>query len=170
MGIKYDYELEMDLLSTMLFEQENKKELLASDYFEQVLLDFDRDWGNYRTFLNNLADKGFLRIKQRGTNYILCFGPKAQEWRQELSRKLPKESGPVSNQTNFNITATNVNAAGGDMTVTMNNTDLERLVNLLNYTISTHPKRETDFAKIKEVLDSGKSFVEIIKNISSLFG
>lgn len=164
MGFKYDYELEVDLLSVLSSER-----IFATDYYGRVHLDFDDSWDKFQNFLNSLAAKQFINFNMLGSNYIICPGPKVQEWRLALSKKLPKESGHVTNQTNFNITATNVNAAGGDMTVTINGTDLEHLVALLKYTIDTHPEKDKRFAKVKEILDSGNNIIEIIKNISSIF-
>jgi len=168
MGIMHPEELEKLVYDSIIRAGQARKRLLMTDFFSQIMHEFNNDWQKYCDFLESLQSSGFIQISGTGARSALEFGPEGKTWRAKLEQSLPSGGSPMPHQTIHIHSANTVNAAGRDITITFNNTEAEQLMHLLKDIINSHPEKTTRFSTIKALLDSGKSAVEIMKGIVSL--
>lgn len=166
MGILTQEELEKSLFDAINKCYQNQKRLLAYDFFSFIMQYFDNDFDAYKTFLNGLAQKDYIKFEGPGTPVIM-FGDKAMEWRQRLANAFPDQPQQIANQT-FNISHANqVQAAGRDIH-NINQNDAEHLIEVLKQVIPANPEPDSLSKKVRSWLDCGGSAIDILKGIASL--
>lgn len=167
MGIYEPIELEKHLFDSMLTAQNNKIRLLLHDYYRMIINEFD-SWEEYLRFLEELGERGVIKFEGQGARLAIIWGTDARSWRTSLQQAFSSKEKHMTSQTINIATATNVNTAGGDMTITFNSMDAEQLVRVLKEVVNTHPQKEARFGGLKAILESGKDAIAIIKDVVSL--
>ena len=108
---------------------------------------------------------------ERRTNYII-FGRCARVWQDKIKDYIQKEDiNTPTPQTTYNINAyqgANVHAGQGDMHVTITNRDAEKLVELLKDLLENNNSSKEKFSGLKNMLESGRSAVDIVKALVGL--
>lgn len=167
MGFYTPEELEYILFQEMVNCNQNNKRLLLCNFQPKVMSEFNNQPDAINNFLEQLAEKGYIAFEGPGMPAIVP-GEKAMEWRIRMAQLFPEEKQVIGNQT-FNIAhAHQVQAAGRDITNTITETDAEKLVEILKKSIPTDQPSDSLAAKIRKVLDCGKSALDILKGIISL--
>lgn len=167
MGILTQEELEKSLFDAINKSYQSGKGLLAIDFFKLIMQYFDNNYHAYQHFLNQLAQKNYIKFEGTPAVLVIKFGTKGREWRQRLENAFQDQSQHISNQT-FNISHANqVQAAGRDI-YNFNQNDAERLIEVLKQVIPADPEPASLAKKVRSWLDCGASALEIIKGIASL--
>lgn len=165
MGILTSEELECTLFNKILACIYNKHRLLAHDYFAGARSFFNGNWEEFCNFLDELEDKGYIKVEEPG--FAITFGKNDKEWRNRLENLFPDQPQQIANQT-FNISHANqVQAAGRDIN-SFNNDDAEKLIEILKQVIPQNPEPNSLSQKVRSWLDCGGSALDILKRIASL--
>lgn len=167
MGIYDPIELEKHLFDSIVFAHDNSRRLLIHDYYSMVINRFS-SWEEYLDFLHELEERGVITGEGEGARLAITWGTEARAWRASLQQAFSSKEKHMTSQTINIATATNVNTAGGDMTITFNSMDAEQLVRVLKEVVNTHPQKEARFGGLKAILESGKDAIAIIKDVVSL--